>query len=292
MKLPKKAIITVAGTGTRFLPATKAVPKEMLPVIDKPIIQWDVEEVVASGVKEVILVTQKNADATKNHFSNNNKYLEGQLKKGGKKEMLKMIRGISSMAKFRYVNQEKHMGYGPAVPLMAAKHLVKNEPFFYLYGDDMTIAKVPFCQQLVNMYKKNPDAAAIIGVEKVHKSVVNRYGIAKLKKGTKNILESTVEKPDQKDAPSDLAIFGRFLFTPKIIPIINKLKPGKNGELWLTDAIDELSKTEKVLVCEINGKWLTTGDPLRYLKTTVEFLWQDKELRGEFKKYLYTKLKK
>ncbi|NCO79729.1 UTP--glucose-1-phosphate uridylyltransferase [Candidatus Kuenenbacteria bacterium CG_4_9_14_3_um_filter_39_14] len=292
MQLPKKAIITVAGTGTRFLPATKAVPKEMLPIINKPIVQYDVEEVVSAGVKEVILVIQENALATKNHFSDYNKILESMLKRGGKREMLKMIRDISRLAKFSYVSQKKSMGYGPAVPLMAAKNLIKNEPFLYLYGDDLTIAKVPFCRQLIDAYKKNPDVAGVIGVQRVPPKEVVRYGIVKLKKGTKNVLESTVEKPLIKDAPSDLAIFGRFLFTPKIIPIIENLKHGKNGELWLTDAIDQLARQAKVLVCEIKGQWLTTGDPLNYLKATVEFVWQRDDLRQEFKKYIVEKLKK
>ena len=277
----------MAGAGTRFLPATKAVPKEMLPIIDKPIAQYNVEEVVKSGVKEIILVIQREALVTRNHFSNNNKYLERQLKIAGKKDQLKIIRDISRMAKFRYVYQEKRMGYGPAVPLKTAMRLInKDESFLYLYGDDMTIARTPVCQQLIDIYKKNLDIAGVVGAQKVAREAVDRYGIVKIKKGTRRQLEMMVEKPGIKEAPSELAVFGRFLFGPKILPIIKNLKPGKNGELWLTDAIDELARMEKVLVHEVEGKWLTTGDPLNYLKAMVEFVWQRDDLKEEFKKYI------
>ena len=293
MQLPKKAIIAMAGAGTRFLPATKAVPKEMLPIIDKPIAQYNVEEVVKSGVKEIILVIQREALVTRNHFSNNNKYLERQLKIAGKKDQLKIIRDISRMAKFRYVYQEKRMGYGPAVPLKTAMRLInEDESFLYLYGDDMTIARTPVCQQLIDIYKKNLDIAGVVGAQKVAREAVDRYGIVKIKKGTRRQLEMMVEKPGIKEAPSELAVFGRFLFGPKILPIIKNLKPGKNGELWLTDAIDELARMEKVLVHEVEGKWLTTGDPLNYLKAMVEFVWQRDDLKEEFKKYIAEKLKK
>ncbi|MFH1890475.1 MAG: UTP--glucose-1-phosphate uridylyltransferase [Candidatus Kuenenbacteria bacterium] len=289
MQLPKKAIITVAGTGTRFLPATKAQPKEMLPIIDKPIIQYNVEEVVNSGVKDIILVTKKGGHAIEDHFDSNFE-LEYQLKETGKKDRLKKIEEISKIANFIYVRQKNHMPYGNGTPLLIAKDLVADGPFLYLYGDDMTKSKVPVCQQLIDVYKKNPDAWAVIAAQKMPKKELFKYGIVKIKQGTKNELEKMVEKPPINKAPSDLAVFGRFLFTPKILPIISKLKTGKDNELWLTDAIDKLAQKGKVLVHEIEGNWLTTGDPLSYLMATIEFALERKDLKKDLKKYIVKKL--
>jgi len=277
MQLPTKAIITVAGSGTRFLPATKSQPKEMLPIIDKPIIQYNVEEVVNSGIKDIILVTKKGGHAIEDHFDSNFE-LEYQLKETGKKDRLKNIREISKIANFIYMRQKAHMPYGNGTPLRIASDLVADGPFLYLYGDDMTKSKIPVCQQLIDVYERNPDAAAVIAVQKVPRNVLDRYGIVRLKKGSKNELEKMVEKPKISQAPSNLAVFGRFLFTPKILPIIKKLKTGKDNELWLTDAIDELAKKEKVIVHQIEGEWLTTGDPLNYLMTTIEFALERKDL--------------
>lgn len=290
MQLPKKAIITVAGSGTRFLPATKAQPKEMLPIIDKPIIQYNVEEVVASGVEDIILVTKRGGRAIEDHFDSNFE-LEYMLAKAGKKDRLKAVQDISKIANFIYLRQKSHMPYGNATPLRVAQALVADEPFLYLYGDDMTQSRVPVCQQLIEVYKKNPDAAAVIAAQKVPRKVINRYGSVVIKKNTKNIVERMIEKPDPKEAPSRLAVFGRFLFTPKILPVLNKLKIGKGNELWLTDAMDILARQDKVIVHEIEGKWLTTGDPLNYLQATVEFALARPDLAKEFRKYVVEKLK-
>ncbi len=291
MQLPKKAIITVAGSGTRFLPATKAQPKEMLPIIDKPIIQYDVEEVVESGIRDIILVTKQGGRATEDHFDSNVE-LEQHLRKNKKLERLEEVKRIAKIANFIYVRQKNHMPYGNGTPLLIAKDLVADGPFLYLYGDDMTKAKVPVCKQLIEVYKKNPDVVAILAVQRVPKKEVSKYGVVKIKKGTSNELEELVEKPEVDKAPSNLAVFGRFLLTPKILPIIAKLKTGKGGELWLTDAIAELAKTEKVLAHEIEGGWFTTGDPLNYLKTTVEFALDRADLKKEFRKYIVERLKK
>ncbi|PIR05314.1 UTP--glucose-1-phosphate uridylyltransferase [Candidatus Kuenenbacteria bacterium CG11_big_fil_rev_8_21_14_0_20_37_9] len=289
MQLPKKAIITVAGSGTRFLPATKSQPKEMLPIIDKPIIQYNVEELVNSGIKDIILVTKRGGHAIEDHFDSNFE-LEHQLLETGKKDKLKTIREISKIANFIYLRQKTHLPYGNATPLLVAKDLVSDAPFLYLFGDDITKSKVPVCQQLIDIYQKNPTAAAVIAAQKIPRKVAYRYGIIKLKKGTSNIYENIVEKPKPGTEPTDLAEFGRFLFTPKILPIIKKLKTGKNKELWLVDAINELAKKEKVIVHEIEGKWLTTGDPLNYLKTTLEFALERDDLKNELKKYIVKKL--
>ena len=281
MKLPTKAIITVAGTGTRFLPATKAQPKEMLPIIDRPIVQYSVEEVVASGVTDVILVNRRGGHSIEDHFDSNFE-LEHQLEETGKEDRLKTIREISKLANFIHLRQKSFMPYGNGTPLRVAKDLVTDGPFFYLYGDDITLADTPVCQQLVEVYKKNPDAAAIMAVQKMPRNVLYRYGVVKIKNGTVNELERTVEKPKSGEEPSDLASFGRFLLTPKILPIIENLKTGKDNELWLIDAVHELAKTEKVLVHEIEGQWLTTGDPLNYLKATVEVALKRQDLKNDF----------
>ncbi len=281
MKLPTKAIITVAGTGTRFLPATKAQPKEMLPIIDRPIVQYSVEEVVASGVTDVILVNKRGGHSIEDHFDSNFE-LEHQLEETGKEDRLKTIREISKLANFIHLRQKSFMPYGNGTPLRVAKDLVTDGPFFYLYGDDITLADTPVCQQLVEVYKKNPDVAAIMAVQKMPRDVLYRYGVVKIKDGTVNELERTVEKPKSGEEPSDLASFGRFLLTPKILPIIENLKTGKDNELWLIDAVHELAKTEKVLVHEIDGQWLTTGDPLNYLKATVEVALKRQDLKNDF----------
>jgi len=291
MQLPKKAIIAVAGTGTRFLPATKVVPKEMLPIIDKPIVQYSVEEVVASGVENVILVTREGSNIIEEHFKNSLD-LEKQLTKAGKNDYLKIVQAIPKLAKFNFVKQTKEMPYGNATPLLASMDLLDNEPFFYLFGDDMTLADVPVCQQLAEVYKKNPEVGAVIAVQKMPREVLYRYGVVKFKKGTQNEYESIVEKPALGEEPSAVVSFGRYLFSPKILSIIKKLKTGKDNELWLVDAINELAKTEKILVHEIAGQWLTTGDALNYLKTTVEFVKKRNDLKDEFKKYVVESLKK
>ena len=285
----KKAIIPVAGAGTRFLPATNAQPKEMLPIIDKPIIQYNVEELVNSGIKDIILVTKKGGHSIEDHFDSNFE-LEYQLKKTGKRDRLKTIRGIAEIANFIYLRQKAHMPYGNATPLLVAKDLVSDGPFLYLFGDDLTKSKVPVCKQLIEVYKKNPDVAAILAVQRVALKEIGKYGAVKIKKGTKNQLERVIEKPNPKEAPSNLAEFGRFLLTPKIIPIIKKKKLGKNNELWLMDAVDELAQKEKVLVHPIEGEWLTTGDPLNYLKATLEFALERDDLKRELKKYIVKKL--
>jgi len=291
MQAVKKAIITVAGSGTRFLPATKSQPKEMLPIIDKPIIQYNVEEVVSSGVKDVILVTKKGGHAIEDHFDSNFE-LEYQLKQSGKKSRLKIVKDISKIANFIYMRQKAHMPYGNGTPLRVASGLVSDGPFLYLYGDDMTISKVPVCNQLVEVYRQNPDAAAVVAAQKMPQKTLNRYGVAKLKPGTKNELEKMIEKPKLGQAPSNLVVFGRFLFTPKILPIIKRLKTGKDNELWLTDAIDQLAQKEKVIVHQIEGQWLTTGDPLNYLVTTFEFIMKRQKLWPDFKKYIVKRLRR
>jgi UTP--glucose-1-phosphate uridylyltransferase len=290
-QLPKKAIIAVAGLGTRFLPVTKALTKEMLPIIDKPIIQYDVEELVAAGIKRIILVTRRDTRIVANHFKRDLD-LERQLRAAGKKDLLKKVKRLANLASFEYLEQTKKMPYGNGTPLRIAADLVKDGPFFYLYGDDMTLSSKSVCQQLLEVYKKNRDAAAVMAAQRMPREVLYRYGVIKKKRGSRNLLDYIIEKPKAGQEPSDLVSFGRFLLTPKILPIIKKLKTGKGSELWMVDALTDLAKKEKVIVYPIQGKWLTTGDPLNYLKTMMEFVWQRKELKDELGKYIVKKLGK
>jgi len=289
MERPKKAIITAAGSGTRFLPATKAQPKEMLPIIDKPIIQYCAEEVAASGAEDIIIVTKKTGHATENHFDDNME-LEQYLEETGKLQYLEAVRKSSNLANVIFVRQKASMPYGNATPLKVARDLVADGPFYYLYGDDVTLSEVPVCEQLARVYDAHPDAAAILAVYEVPLAEVSKYGVVKLKAGTDNIVESLVEKPNPDEAPSNLVVFGRMLCTPKILPIVDALQPGKANELWFTDALNELAQKEKVMICKIEGQWLTTGDPFNHLKTSIEFALSRPDLRDDVLNFLKNRI--
>ena len=290
MKKVTKAIIAVAGYGTRFLPATKNQPKEMLPLIDKPVIQYLVEECVDSGIENIILVTRFGQSVMENHFDSNVE-LEQQLMANGKLELLEKVQRVSQMANIVYVRQRKHFPYGNGTPLLPVKDLIdKDEPFVFMWGDDLVKAEVPATKQLLKAWKKSPNAV-VLGAQEVPLEEVKRYGIVKIKEGTENVVDSVVEKPEPDKAPSRLAQYGRFILNHKIIDILwenyeNK-KLGKDGELWLTDAIHEYIKSGgKAIVAPIEGHWVTTGDPLRYLKATVEFALDRDDIGSDFKAYL------
>lgn len=289
MERPKKAIITAAGSGTRFLPATKAQPKEMLPIIDKPIIQYCAEEVAAAGAEDIIIVTKRGGHATENHFDDNLE-LEQYLASIGKQQALDAVRASSSIANVIFVRQKASMPYGNATPLKVARDLVADGPFYYLYGDDVTLAQVPVCEQLARMYEAHPDAAAVLAVAEVPMHEVAKYGVVSLKEGTEYEVASLVEKPEPATAPSNLVVFGRMLCTPKVLPYIDALEPGKANELWFTDALNALAQKEKVLICKIEGKWLTTGDPLNHFKASVEFALARPDLADDVRAFLAERL--
>lgn len=278
-----KAVIAVAGSGTRFLPVTKSQPKEMLPIVDKPIIQYVVEEMVASGIKDIVLVTTWDKKPLEDHFDRSFE-LEHHLRSQRKFDRLKKIQKISSMANFIYIRQKGP--YGNGTPALNAKNVLGNEPFIYAFGDDLVKSKIPFTKQLIQEYQKNP--GVILGVQKVEKKEVHKYGIVKYKKGTKNQVEKIIEKPSLKKAPSQLVAFGRFVLVPEILDILEKQKLGKNNELWLIDAIEKYIKNNGLAYAKKiqNGKWLTTGDPLNYLKTTIEYALDRKDIALELKKFL------
>ena len=281
-KKVKKAVIAVAGSGTRFLPATKAQPKEMLPIVDKPIIQYVVEELVEAGIEDIILVTKWDKKSLEDHFDRSFE-LEHSLETSGKLRILADIRKISSMANFIYVRQKGP--YGNGTPILSAASIIKDEPFVFAWGDDLVLSEKSFTKQLIENFNKH--RAPVIGVQKVPKNHVDRYGIVKLKTGTRE-MELVVEKPSIDKAPSQLAQFGRMILTPEIVDILKNTKLGKGGELWVTDAIsDYVSRGGKFMVEEVeNGQWLTTGDPLNYLRAVVSYALKRDDIGDEFREYL------
>ena len=281
-----KAVIAVAGYGTSFIPATKVQPKEMLPIVDKPVVQYLVEEAVASGITDIILVTRSGNQALEDHFDSSRE-LELHLEKQKKWRELEEVRRIPDLANFIYVRQNKNLPYGNGTPLLSAKSLIyPNEAVVYMFGDDVVKSKVPCARQLMDVYDKY-QPAAVIAVQEVPPHEISRYGAAKLKPGTdRNELEHIVEKPAPGEAPSNLAQLGRFVLSYKAIEVLENLTLGQGSELWLTDAIDRLAASDSVIVHPIEGRWFTTGDPLRFLVTTVEFALDREDIGAEFARYL------
>lgn len=280
----RKAVIPAAGYGTRFLPMTKASPKEMLPIIDKPIIQYVVEEAVASGIEDIIIVTGYNKRAIEDHFDHCLE-LENYLEKCGKIEQLEEIRKIARLANFIYIRQKGP--YGNATPVLNAEPIIGNEPFAVLWGDEFIYAEPPRLKQMIEVYDKFSDP--VISAVRVPKEYLNKYGIAKVKDVEDKIfeIEEIVEKPEPDQAPSDLATHGAYILTPDIFEALKNIKPGKGGEIWLVDGINALRKNHKIYAREIeNGKYYDTGNKLEYLKANVEFGLKRKDINGEFKKYL------
>lgn len=279
----RKAIIPAAGFGTRFLPATKAQPKEMLPILDKPTIQYIVEEAVASGIEEILIITGKSKRAIEDHFDKSVE-LELELEAKGKEELLDLIRGISNLANIHYVRQKEQKGLGHAI--CCAKAFVGNEPFAVMLGDDVVDSKTPCIKQLIDCY--NEYRTTIVGVQKVPKSEVNKYGIINgiCIEDRVYKIKDLVEKPKVEDAPSDIAILGRYVITPRIFEILENTKPGKNGEIQLTDGLNSLRGIEAMYAYNFEGKRYDVGDKLGFLQATVEFSLKRKELRNEFLEYL------
>ncbi len=286
MKKIKKAVVAVAGSGTRFLPATKAMPKEMLPIVDKPIIQLVVEELVEAGIEDIILVTKWDKKPLEDHFDYSYA-LEHDLEKSGKAELLEKIRKISEAANFIYVRQKGP--YGNGTPVLSAASLVDDEPFIYVWGDDLVKSKVSFTKQMVEEYEKNEKL--MIGVQEVPKEEVSRYGIVKLREGTDEI-EDIVEKPSAKEAPSNLADFGRMILNQEIIDVLKKTALGKGNELWITDAIKNYVSGGGVFLAKKveGGQWLTTGDPLNYLQTLMTYALERDDLGDDLKKFVRGKV--
>jgi len=284
----RKAVIPAAGWGTRFLPATKASPKEMLPLVDKPLIQYTVEEAVASGIEDIIVITGRGKRAIEDHFDRSVE-LEETLKGTGKSQILHQIRQISNLANFCYVRQSEQLGLGHAV--LCAQHLIGDEPFAVILGDEIIDAHVPALAQLTHVYKKRH--GAVLGVQDVPKADVSRYGIVTPKRLAHGLhrVEGLVEKPSPADAPSTLAVIGRYVLPPEIFPILRKTRPGKNGEIQLTDALKELAKKSPMYALEVEGQRHDAGDKLGFLIATVEFALKNPALGAEFRDYLSTRMR-
>ncbi|NQU83254.1 MAG: UTP--glucose-1-phosphate uridylyltransferase GalU [Parcubacteria group bacterium] len=279
-----KVIIPVAGYGTRFLPATKAMPKEMLPVVDKPVIQYIVEEAVESGITDIILVTGASKRAVEDHFDYNLE-LQNWLEKQGKSEAKKEIERIANMANFIYIRQKGP--YGNGTPILNAKEVIGNEPFAVIWGDDLIINKrKPRLKQLIEVYEKYTDP--VLTAHRVTKADTSKYGILDATNIEKNIFQvkNIIEKPGPKKAPSTLASLGGFILTPDIFEELEKTKLGKDNELWLVDAIFSLSKKRPVYACEVEGTYYDVGSKLGWLKANIDLVMARKDLNKDFKKYL------
>ena len=286
MATVRKAVFPAAGLGTRFLPATKAQPKEMLPLVDKPIIQYGVEEAVASGVDNIILVTGRGKNAIEDHFDVSVE-LETFLEARGKREQLDEIRKISNMINFAYVRQGEALGLGHAV--LVARELVGNEPFAVILADDVIDADPPAIKQLVTVYEMLD--GPVIAVERVPHDQISSYGVIALEpnlslpKGIYQVRD-LVEKPAPEDAPSDLAIIGRYVLTPDVFPALAATKSDRTGEIQLTNGLRELVKTRPIYACEVKGVRHDTGNKLGFLKAVVYFALRRPDLAEKFSEYL------
>jgi UTP--glucose-1-phosphate uridylyltransferase len=281
----KKAIIPAAGLGTRFLPATKAQPKEMLPIVDKPTIQYIIEEAVASGIEEILIITGRNKRAIEDHFDKSVE-LEQELEAHNKEDLLNMVRDISNMVNIHYIRQKEPKGLGHAIS--CAKTFVGKEPFAVMLGDDVVDSKVPCLKQLIDCYTEYK--TTILGVQEVPQSDVSKYGIVKGMHIEDRVykVKDLVEKPKSEEAPSNIAILGRYIITPQIFDILENTTPGKGGEIQLTDALKTLIQNEAMYAYNFEGRRYDVGDKLGFLEATVEFALKREDLRESFIKYLST----
>lgn len=287
MKPITKVIIPAAGFGTRFLPQTKAMPKEMLPIVDKPVIQYVVEEAVMSGIKDIVIVTGSNKRAIEDHFDAPNEDLTKNLIQGEKHHLLEQIEKIATMANFIYIRQKGP--YGNGTPVLTADPVIEDEPFAVLWGDEFIHSDPPRLAQMIKVHNKL-GGVVISGVKIEKKEDLKRYGIAELDHVESNIykIKQIVEKPDPDLAPSNIATHGGYILPPDIFDALRKIKPGKGGEIWLVDAINYL-KNNGVPVYTVvieHGKYYDTGNKLEYMKTAVELALKHPEINGEFKNFL------
>ncbi len=280
----RKAIIPAAGLGTRFIPATKAQPKEMLPIVDKPTLQYIIEEAVESGIEEILIITGRNKTSIEDHFDHSVE-LEKVLEEKGKHELLAEVKRISEMVDIHYIRQKEPLGLGHAIG--RAKSFIGNEPFAVMLGDDIVYnGKNPCLKQMIDVYEQ--EEASVLGVQTVEWKDVSKYGIVdgvKLKDKLYSV-EGLVEKPNREDAPSNVAVLGRYVINPAIFPILDHTKPGKGGEIQLTDALKELASKEKMVAYDFDGIRYDVGNKLGYLKATVEFALRRDDLKEDFKTYL------
>lgn len=279
----KKAVIPAAGLGTRFLPATKSIPKEMLPIVDKPTIQYIVEEIIDSGIEDILIITGRNKGSIEEHFDRAVE-LEYNLEENKKEELLDEVRKISKMINIHTVRQKNPNGLGHAV--YCAKSFVGNEPFAVLLGDDVVDSKVPCLKQMIEMY--DIYNSTILGVQQVEWENVNKYGIVSGSKINDNIytVNDLIEKPDINNSPTNIAILGRYIITPEIFDILEKTKKGVGGEIQLTDGLRELANIQKMYAYIFEGRRYDVGSKIGFLEATVDFALKRDDLKDSFKSYL------
>ena len=279
----KKAIIPAAGLGTRFLPATKSQPKEMLPIVDKPTLQYIIEEAIESGIEEILIITGRNKKSIEDHFDKSVE-LELELEQKGKDEMLEMVRNISNMVNIHYIRQKEPKGLGHAIH--CAKSFIGNEPFAVLLGDDIVDFETPCLKQLINAYDEYK--TSILGVQEVAKEDTCKYGILDVKHIEDRVykVKDMVEKPSVEEAPSNVAILGRYIITPEIFNILENQEPGKGGEIQLTDALKTLGKQEAIYAYNFEGRRYDVGDKLGFLEATIDFALKRDNLRDDLLDYM------
>ncbi|MHB1653271.1 MAG: UTP--glucose-1-phosphate uridylyltransferase GalU [Desulfitobacteriaceae bacterium] len=284
MRKIRKAIIPAAGLGTRFLPATKAQPKEMLPIVDTPTIQYIVEEAVRSGIEDIVIVTGRNKRAIEDHFDRSVE-LEMFLEKGSKIELLDMVQDIARMVDIYYVRQKEALGLGHAI--YSARKFIGNEPFAVLLGDDVIHSEVPCLRQMMNIYERH--GASLVGVQQVPREDTPKYGIVDGEMFADRLYRASnlVEKPRPEDAPaSRLAIMGRYILNPLIFEILENLPPGKGGEIQLTDGLRELSKHQEIMAYDFEGRRYDVGDKLGFVQATIEYALRRGDLHDDLMQYL------
>lgn len=279
----RKAVIPAAGLGTRFLPATKAQPKEMLPIVDKPTIQYIVEEAIASGIEDIMIVTGRGKRAIEDHFDKSYE-LEDILKRKGDEGLLSLVQDISNLVNLNYVRQKEPRGLGHAIH--CARSFIDNEPFAVLLGDDIVDSEVPCLKQLIDVYEKYN--TTVLGVQRVPEQDVSKYGIVAGTQVGDRIykVSDLIEKPEIDKAPSNVAILGRYIISPEIFTYLDKAEPGKGGEIQLTDALKKLLSTGSMYAYDFVGKRYDVGNKLGFLEATVEFALKRDDLRQEFSAYL------
>ena len=285
-KSVKKAIIPAAGLGTRFLPATKAQAKEMLPIVDKPTLQYIIEEAIESGIEEILIVTGRNKKSIEDHFDRSVE-LELELEQKGKTAMLEMVQDISNMVNIHYIRQKEPKGLGHAIH--CAKSFIGNEPFAVLLGDDIVDASTPCLKQMIDAYDEYK--TTVLGVQEVARENVDKYGILDVKHIEDRVykVKDMVEKPSIEEAPSNIAILGRYIITPEIFNILENQAPGKGGEIQLTDALQTLATKEAIYAYNFEGRRYDVGDKLGFLEATVDFALKRPELRDDFIGFLKSK---
>lgn len=279
----KKAIIPAAGLGTRFLPATKSQPKEMLPIVDKPTLQYIIEEAISSGIEEILIITGRNKKSIEDHFDKSVE-LELELEQKGKTEMLDMVRDISNMVNIHYIRQKEPKGLGHAIH--CAKSFIGDEPFAVLLGDDIVDSEVPCLKQLIDAYDEYK--TTVLGVQEVAKEDTNKYGILDVKHIEDRIykVKDMIEKPSIDEAPSNIAILGRYIITPEIFSILENQEPGKGGEIQLTDALQTLGQREAIYAYNFEGRRYDVGDKIGFLEATIDFALKRDNIRDDLLNYM------